>query len=330
MIGNLPESDEGDLDTQMAQAVLPPGSTATVIETAPIAGTWFIPWAAAFGLERRPDAVTMSYGLCEPSTGDFFLARPMRRLLDSALVRLGLVGTTAAASSGDDGSSDCVESAGGATPESVAPAVDYPGSSPYITSVGGSRIVLRRNNSRRTEVTWRDVDRTMVVNGETVAAPTSGGGGGVSVLYDQPWWQADAGIRHRGRTTPDIAMHASFGPGWPVFITGAGQRASASPAPGGFYAIAGTSASSPFFASNVAVFAAMQRRAGEPAFGHIAPALYDAALRSPKAVYDITRTSNDLYGVGCCEAKKGYDLASGFGAPNFDVFPWLLPPVGGR
>lgn len=325
MVGNLPEAEEGDLDTQVAQAVLPPGSRISVIESPERGGTFYLAWAAAFGLPRLPDAVSQSYGLCERVLGEEFLIPASRHLLDSILVRLGLAGTTATSSAGDDGSSDCYEQ-----DQTTPPAVDYPTSSPFITSVGGSQIVLRRSNERRTERVWRDVDRTMVLDGRTVPTPTSGGGGGRSTIYGRPWFQRHTGVATTRRTTPDVAMHASFGPAWPVYLSRAAAGQVNLPS-AGFYAIAGTSASSPYFASSVALLASSRRHEGQPPFGHLAPALYDIGRRHPGALYDITRGTNDLYDVGCCAAGPGYDMASGMGAPDFGTFPrWITPPGGRR
>lgn len=39
----------------------------------------------------------------------------------------------------------------------------------------------------------------------------------------------------------------------------------------------------------------------------------------PTGFVDVTRGSNDLAGVGCCTAAPGFDLASGWGVPRFDV-----------
>ncbi|MEZ5118229.1 MAG: S53 family peptidase [Candidatus Nanopelagicales bacterium] len=314
MKGALTAGLEGNLDTQLAQAILPPGSQVSVVEGPESPSTWFLTFASVFGLAEQPDVVSVSYGLCEPLLAEQGLTAVRRALLDSVLVRLGLVGSTVAISSGDDGSSDCVEATRGTV---RAPTVDYPSASPYVTSIGGSRIVLNKDNSRAREVTWRQVNVNGAPPGEPAQAVYAGGGGGRSVLYEQPWWQARFGIRQQTRTLPDVAMHASFGPGWPVY------------AQGGFQPVAGTSAATPLFASALATWVAMERLAGRPAYGHIAPAMYDVVARDRGAAYDIVKTSNDVYDVGCCKAKTGYDLASGLGAPNFDVFPRLLAPVGG-
>jgi len=115
-------------------------------------------------------------------------------------------------------------------------------------------------------------------------------------------------------------MHASNQPGWAVYM-GADVFPSQ---PAGFTPVGGTSASSPLFASSVAIFAAKQRRAGLPSYGHIAPSLYAARSVAPNTIYDIRSGTNDLFHKGCCVAKAGYDQASGLGAPNLDKLYGVL------
>ncbi|MCH9815410.1 MAG: hypothetical protein K0U64_03015 [Actinomycetia bacterium] len=276
----LPAGDEGDLDTQVAQAILPKGSTVYYLEGLPFVALTFVVWAKVLDLPALPQTASYSYGLCEPKQLDIVV-----KLVDSVLLRLGLAGVSAMASSGDDGSSDC-------GPATKKLAVDYPSSSPYMTSVGGSLIKLNSDNTRRTEVVWNQGERG------------GSGGGGQSILAKRPWWQAGNGSKMR--TTPDISANAAPAPGWAVYTVD-GQGGSS------WKGVGGTSASSPFFASVMAVMAAKEAKQGRPAFGFLNPALYDMP---ESAIYDITRGNNELYNPKCCKATVGYDWASGLGAPN--------------
>ena len=70
--GSTPRNDrepaggggEGDLDTGGSGGPAR-GSSIDVIESPEVGGTFYLAWAAAFGLPRLPDAVSQSYGLCE-------------------------------------------------------------------------------------------------------------------------------------------------------------------------------------------------------------------------------------------------------------------------
>jgi hypothetical protein len=46
------------------------------------------------------------------------------------------------------------------------------------------------------------------------------------------------------------------------------------------------------------------------------------------ALLDITKGTNDLFGQGCCQAKVGFDKASGLGAPKFERWLQDLPAPG--
>jgi hypothetical protein len=41
-----------------------------------------------------------------------------------------------------------------------------------------------------------------------------------------------------------------------------------------------------------------------------------------------TTASNDIAGVGCCQATAGYGLATGLGVPNWAALPASLPEPG--
>ena len=88
------------------------------------------------------------------------------------------------------------------------------------------------------------------------------------------------------------------------------------------------SGATPLAAAATALVDAAQQKAGRPLIGLANGWFYKAAKSQPSAFYDITKGSNDLSGVGCCQAAVGYDLASGLGVPNWAVLPGLLPPPG--
>lgn len=282
------DAGEGDLDVQMAIAGLVGRSVVPVFESGPFDDGSIQAPLTVLNDSRRPTVLSISYGQCEPESEPNTM-----RLSDSIFLRLGLVGTSVLAAAGDSGSSDCVTDGEGPT----LPSVDYPGSSPWVTSVGGTRMVLRPNNTRLAEYTWND----------TEFAPFGGaGGGGVSARATRPWWQPIAKTGQTQRAVPDIAAHASNFPGFPII--GRGQ-------PDVFaLPVGGTSAATPLTAAGIALINERLRRLGEPPLGFINPWLY----RMPAGIiYDITEGNNDLFGVGCCTAGVGYDLATGLGSPNF-------------
>jgi hypothetical protein len=116
------------------------------------------------------------------------------------------------------------------------------------------------------------------------------------------------------RVVPDFSFLAAVSPGWPVMLNGK---------MGG---IGGTSASSPFAASQLALLSAQERLAGRPRVGFANPWIYQLYQQHPELFYDVVSGSNDLNGVGCCTATKGFDDATGLGVPNLAGLAQHLPP----
>lgn len=310
----LPVGDEGQLDVQVVQSVLPAGSHVDVVEQAGYDGRAYLSWSRAFRLQRQPDVITTSYGNCEQETNSKKMPGTSKPLTEAVLSRLGLIGTSVFSAAGDQGSSDCVENNGtGKGNKNLA--VDYPGSSTFVTSVGGTRLIVDEANGRVGEWVWNSTAAL-----PPVGPSLGGGGGGTSRWFERPWWQPKSVTRSTMRTVPDLAAHAATGPFWPLFMSG-GANADFEP-------VGGTSAATPMTAASVGIIAAVQRTKGQPRLGPIQPWLYRMQQKHPKAFYDVVDGDNDVYDQGCCSAKSGYDKASGLGSPNFDMWLRKLPEAG--
>jgi len=90
--------------------------------------------------------------------------------------------------------------------------------------------------------------------------------------------------------------------------------------------IGGTSGSSPFAMAKLALLSAQERLAGRPRVGFVNPWLYQLYQQHPELFYDVVSGSNDLNGVGCCAAAKGFDDTTGLGVPNLLEIAQHLPP----
>lgn len=181
-------------------------------------------------------------------------------------------------------------------------AADYPSSSPYATAVGGTSLAIGQDNSRTGEWGWSTL-RSFLCNATYVSlggctksqegtwrpanlALDGGSGGGTSVVYTQPGYQAgivpaslSQGPGGAMRVEPDISMDADPATGeligeWQTFPDGSYYDQ---------YRLGGTSLASPLFAGLLAN--AIQAHHGKP-FGLVNSALYglhaDAA-----AIHDI-------------------------------------------
>ena len=306
LLGALPDGDEGDLDVQVAQSVLPVGTSVDIIEQAPFTADprTFLAYAAAYRGEL-PNAVSLSYAICELILGETspYLATGFQ-MADSVANRLALAGVSVFAASGDYGSSGCTNFTG-----DKQKAVGLPSSLSSFIAVGGSRIVLNKDNSRKKEYAWNDEGLQPPIGPQPTA-----GGGGKSVLVAKPWWQRKAGISGKTRSVPDISAHASLGPGWPLWTGDSGLPT----------IVSGTSAATPLLAASVATIGGNEIAQGRPTLGLLSPLLYDLGSSSSQ-IHDIRKGNNDPYDQGCCSAGKGYDRATGLGSLNVGVFGNSLP-----
>ena len=193
-----------------------------------------------------------------------------------------ITGITVNFSSGDDGD----DSVGGT--DLAAKTVEFPADLPYVTGVGGSSVFIGSHRQWLGEYGWQ-TDYSLLTKGAWTPAPpgtySSGGGGGTSQLFGQPWYQAGkvpASISEYYSSTPmravpDIAMDADPNTG---MIVGETQVF-----PDGTYwdqyRIGGTSLSSPLLAGVVAV----ADQAHHHPLGFINPLYY--RMIGTSAVHDI-------------------------------------------
>ena len=283
---------EGDLDVQIVLAGLAARHRIPVFETSEIDATWFLSPAAALNSPNVPTVLTVSYGLCEAQINSY--QNKTNNLMDAIFMRLDLVGTSVLVASGDSGSSGCVNHDDGQGPEQLA--VSYPSTSPWVTAVGGTRIVLTKSNKRSAEYAWNDKPWGRII----------AGGGGSSIFYRRPWWQSRKIAGNQRRAVPDISAHGSTAPGYP--LVGAGQpQYFAEP-------YGGTSTSTPLTATGIALINLKLAANGRPPLGFLNPWLYQLPR---SATFDVIHGNNDLYNQGCCAAHSGYDKATGIGSPNF-------------
>ncbi|MGH9595170.1 MAG: S53 family peptidase, partial [Edaphobacter sp.] len=118
--------DESQLDIEWSGAAAP-GATINFVYSTDVIGSSLT--YAIDTLSPVPPIITLSYGGCESRFGASFLAT-YNQLLQMANAK----GITVMSSVGDSGATDCDTS--GIASEGLA--VDFPGSSPFVTSAGGT------------------------------------------------------------------------------------------------------------------------------------------------------------------------------------------------
>lgn len=224
--------------------------------------------------DKVPKVFSTSYGEDEKS---WSLAAATR--LNTEFQKAGTRGISLLFASGDEGA-NC--ESGKFVPET-------PGSSPWVTAVGGTYL-----------------------GGNSAIGLSSGG---FSNRWAQPSWQADAvkqyltqsglpptsvGYNISGRAYPDIAAQAND-------FTVVVDRV---PLPG----VAGTSCASPSASGVIAMLNDARLVAGKPVLGFLNPWIY----KNGKKWNDITKgTSNGGQCGNGWPAKAGWDAVTGYGSPNY-------------
>jgi hypothetical protein len=211
--------------------------------------------------QDKVDALAITWGNAENTWSPAF-----RAAMNAELRACARQGISTFAASGDLGAGDGQR----------APTTDYPAASPYVTAVGGTRMLAR--GDRLEEEAWNSTD------GAT--------GGGQSRTQPRPRYQEELAIPGSGRLVPDIAANADTATGFLV-ISG-GQH----------LVVGGTSAAAPLYAALAARFV----EAGRP-LGFANAWLYAA----PRSVFNPVRGGdNGAYAA----TPHGYNLAVGWGSLN--------------
>jgi subtilase family serine protease len=218
--------------------------------------------------------VTNSWGsIGEDEPADYLKA------YEQTFIQADLEGIGLFFSSGDDGD-DSTDTADG------SPAADFPSTDPFVTAVGGTALEVGKNNNYLGEVGWATGTSSLSANGRKWQPPAPGdwlygAGGGVSSLFDQPYYQqgvVPASIANGHRATPDIAMDADPQTG---MLVGETQTFPDGTAKYSEYRIGGTSLASPLYAGMEAIADQVYGRS----HGFVNPAIY--ALYGTPALRDI-------------------------------------------
>jgi subtilase family serine protease len=224
--------------------------------------------------------------------------------------------------------------------------LQYPGSDPWITTVGGTSLAIGAHGKNLWETGWETDETGLSKNGQSwnPQPPGSfreGSTGGVSKTFPEPYYQQGvvSGNIYKGnamRDVPDVSDLGDWNLGYQIGLS----------VPEGHRKVVyenavngGTSLSSPMFTGFEADL--IQGRGGI-ALGFANPAFYDMA--STAAFHDVTSgpqgqsvTEATVYGpayqsppslstMGQCSSTShlacgaGYDTVSGIGSPGPDFF----------
>jgi subtilase family serine protease len=175
--------------------------------------------------------------------------------------------------------------------------------SPYVTAVGGTMFTPTYNGSGNdvgsvAESVWND--------------GTGAGGGGVSMVFPEPAFQAQQTLPASSfRAIPDVSLGAS--PDTPGFWIVNAMNGTPTP----LQQFGGTSLASPAWAGIGALLADQAKER----VGNINSRLYQMGpLGSSVGIRDVTAGNNTVPGVTGVSAGPGYDEASGWGTPDVTNF----------
>jgi subtilase family serine protease len=342
---NQGDLDESSIDVEWSGAMAPSATIDFVNDVNVLPGPTGTD-AMTYTIDNNlAPIVTTSYGNCEAAWGSTELVA-----LNLLFKQANSQGQTILAAAGDNGAADCDSAAYPDTGEAIeGDAVDFPGSSPYVTSMGGTQF-SGDAEATGSGSTWAATQYWAGTSGSDVTssalgyipetvwndvtggyASFGGGGGGPSTFFTKPAWQVGT-PSDASRDVPDIALTASDAHDpflYCVNVAAANGAQSCTSgfriSGGGLTVAGGTSFDSQIFGGMLAL---VEQKLGSR-LGNINPTLYALGNSSNKtAVFnDITTGSNAMpciAGTPNCgnggstgfNAAAGYDLASGWGSVN--------------
>jgi tripeptidyl-peptidase-1 len=319
-------SPEGTLDVQ------------TVVGLVGDARIWFIgqPNNTDFILEWAIQVLDMgadgplvhsiSYGLDEQDVDKSFGVQYMERS-NIELAKIALLGKTVVIASGDQGAPG--------RDDSCKPLhATWPGSSPYATSVGATRVSRAKypecwHGNAPFPSKCYDIGEIAIATNYGCFWTTGGGFSNNSIA---PTWQRTAIKKYlnSGAPIPPESVFNISGRAYPD-VAALGHNIALWMGKG-INLEDGTSASTPIFASIVTLLNNIRLNHGLPPMGFMNPWLYEVGAKYPEAFSDMITGDNTCSGPDdCCTSgffcKLGWDPVTGFGTPNYPVLADLVLKV---
>jgi subtilase family serine protease len=360
---NSGDAVEADLDLEWSNAVAPNADVTFVYSVSAFDALTY-----AVNHNVAP-IISNSFGLCEADLGG-----ASEQSLWQTVRQGNAQGQTVVTATGDAGAADCDGDAS-TVPKSASKglSVDVPAAIPEVTGIGGTEFTGDSsqcplvNGSNVCSPTpqcpngFAPADSTFWASGCVLTSPAataqeyipekawndttlegqlSAGGGGASIFFGKPSWQAGSGVPADGaRDVPDVALNASPSHD-PYLICSAGRCVNGyrdpndTKVPNSLDAVGGTSAGAPTFAGILALILQATKQTG---LGNVNPMLYSLAASSPSAFHDIAMGDNKVpcvSGTTNCpagtttigfSAGPGYDQATGLGSVDADALEtaWL-------
>lgn len=293
------------LDIQIAGTIAPAAKIVVYFAPNDRSGRAFLDAlsAAIHDTTHNPSVISISWGGPEslvPSQSGFQLQ--FHQELEAA-AKLGI---TVCTSVGDNGAADV-----GPLAWKGKAQVDFPASSPYVLSCGGTRLITSKG-AIQSETVWNQgyADTSPAALADDPDGSFGATGGGVSGAFKRPKYQKAAKVTRslnpagfKGRGVPDVAGCSDPATGYHVLVNGTMEQ------------YGGTSAAAPLWAGFIAL---LNQKLGRRV-GFVNPKLYVLA-RTRKVFRDVISGSNRVtyktfVKVGY-DARAKWDSCSGLGSPD--------------
>ena len=246
------------------------------------------------------DVLSQSYGEAEQCMNPALLAQ-QHQLFQA----MSAQGWTMFASSGDSGS----DQPGCGPNDPPFQAASTPASDPEVTGVGGTQLIATPVVITGNTITDPGGQYVRETTWNETATFGAAGGGGYSVIYKRPDFQAPVVKDQKMRVVPDVAYNAAIDGGvitfWGVPL-GVGAA----------FRFGGTSAGSPQWSGLTAI---TDQLAGGRV-GNINKTLYFLGKKDQGTYFHDITDGN----IGAFAAAPGFDAATGWGSP---ISPALLPAI---
>ena len=291
-------SIEAALDVQMVLGGAP-GASTTLFKIPDLSDSSIIDGLIAIVDRNDSDIVSMSIGgpqnVYLPGYNGGVDYRYVLRMYDALFKQGCAQGITFVAGSGDQGGLSSPSANYFNTDPNDRPVfvrgVSFLSDSPHVTSVGGGNLITALDGTDEsaspTYIGENGIaDRTLATDvfglGKAVRGGYWGAGGGISLIFPRPAWQASTPTgTNTARTEPDVAMQVGGCPSGLTADPGCdmlGSRSAVYVYVGGTpYPLIGTSVAAPEFASAVALFVGQNGRQG-----NLNPYLYSMARAQAK------------------------------------------------
>lgn len=286
-------NDEVSLDIEVIRGIAPAAQILNY--EAPNLLSNFGPLIARIVSDGRADLVNISWGKCEK-----FYPSQVMAANEQEIAAAFAAGISIFVASGDEGAYDCRRNKPPGSDDEferdLTAVVDSPSSSQNTISVGGTFLTVREDGTYYEEAGWEE------------PLGGTGGGGGLSSVYQRPPWQQGIGVDNANsngmRQVPDVGGPADSQSGFIVIYTPLGEERTTA-------TIGGTSAAAPFWVGSMALVRQLAGQRGVNGLGALGPLLYQVAAERPDVFHDIVKGGNLLH-----QATAGWDYSTGLGTPR--------------